>query len=220
MKKFIAQAIGFVIKLTLLIVLPFIVLIRGSVYFHSEHELGAYFSLLLGALITFVILLIYFTVLYGQVFGRAKLTKKSMKAKALFASFIMLFYVGYTLFYLSNTNAKTTEVQKEFTSLHPIVRVSVGTILLIDQDMLITDMSRGKEDYKKMGLRTLNNSLHYPQKDGYVHAMDLRTNGRTEFRNKLLKFYFDAMGFNTLRHVGTGDHLHISLSIHENPRAI
>ena len=174
----------------------------------------------MGAAITFLILFIYFTVLYGQLFGRAKLSKKSLKIKAVFASVIMFGFLGYALFYLSNANAKTDQVQQEFTSLHPIVRISVGTILLVDRDMLITDMSRGKEDYKKMGLKTLKNSLHYPQKDGYVHAMDLRTNGRSEFRNWLLKTYFDLMGFNTLRHVGTGDHLHVSLSIHENPRAI
>ena len=220
MKKFLTKSIGFILKLTALIVLPFIVLIRGSVFFHEHYQFSPYFSLALGALVTFVILFIYFTLLYGKLFGLAKVTKKSLKNKALFATLIMVAYLGYSLFYLSNSNAKTDEVHKEFTTLHPIVRLSVGTILMVDQDMLITDMSRGKEDYKKMGLKTLNNSLHYPQKDGYVHAMDLRTNGRSEFRNTLLKTYFDLMGFHTLRHVGTGDHLHISLSIHENPKAI
>jgi len=201
-------------------VIPFIALIRGSVFFHEHYQLHPYLSLLSGAAITFLILFIYFTVLYGFIFGRAKLSKKSLKMKAIFASLIMFSFLGYALFYLSNTNAKTDQVQEEFTSLHPIVRISVGTILLVDRDMLITDMSRAKEDYKRMGLKTLNNSLHYPQKDGYVHAMDLRTNGRSEFRNWLLKTYFDLMGFNTLRHVGAGDHLHVSLSIHENPNAI
>lgn len=220
MAKFIRKSLGFIIKFALSLVLPFIVLIRGSVFFHEHYQFGPYFSLLLGAGITFIVLLIYFVVIYGQIAGRKRLTKKSMKVKTIMVSLLLLSYMGYTLFYLSSTNAKTTEVQKEFTALHPIVRVSVGTIVLLDQDMIITDMSRGKEDYKKMGLKTLKNSLHYPQKDGYVHAMDLRTNGRSEFRNDLLKFYFDAMGFHTLRHVGTGDHLHISLSIHENPNAI
>ncbi|MFT5619362.1 MAG: hypothetical protein ACI85I_002605 [Arenicella sp.] len=75
-------------------------------------------------------------------------------------------------------------------------------------------------DYKSMGLKTLKNSLHYPQKDGYVHAIDLHTNNRSEFRNRLLKYYFMLMGFHTLRYVGTADHLHISLPIEENPNAI
>ena len=220
MKKKLIKALAVLLKLLTLIILPFIVLIRGSVYFHEHHQFGPYFALGLGGIITLIILFVYFTLLYGKLFGRAKLTKKSLKGKAIFASLLMLVFLGYTLFYLSDGNAKTNKVQQEFTSLHPILRVSVGTILLIDQSMLITDMSRTKEDYKKMGLKTLNNSLHYPQKDHYVHAMDLRTNGRSEFRNWLLKTYFDLMGFNTLRHMGTGDHLHISLSIHENPNAI
>ena len=31
------------------------------------------------------------------------------------------------------------------------------------------------------------------------------------WRNLLLRGYFATMGFPTLRHVGTGDHLHVSL---------
>ena len=220
MKKHLLKFFSFLLTLITLIVLPFIVLIRGSVFFHQEYQISPYLSLALGGLITFILLFIYFTLLYGRLFGLAKLTKKSLKGKAVLVSLIMAFFLGYTLFYLADGNAKTTKVQQEFTSLHPILRVSVGTILLLDQSMLITSMSRAQEDYKKMGLKTLNNSLHYPQKDGYVHAMDLRTNDRSEYRNWMLETYFKLMGFNTLRHVGTADHLHISLSIHENPKAI
>ncbi len=220
MKKVFSQTAGLLGKLIILVVVPFIVLIRGSVFFHEYFRLGAYSSLILGTLITIIILLVYLALLYKWLFKERKLTRKSIIGKAVFASVLLLCYTGYTLFYLSGSNAKTSGIQKEFTSLHPIVRVSVGTILLVDRDMLITDMSRTKEDYQKMGLKTLNNSLHYPQSDGYVHAMDLRTNGRSGFRNFLLKAYFSLMGFHTLRHVGTDDHLHISLSIHENPGAI
>ncbi|MCE7996853.1 MAG: hypothetical protein HEP71_33135 [Roseivirga sp.] len=220
MKKVLSQTAGFIGKLIVLVVVPFIVLIRGSVFFHEYFRLGAYFSLTLGGFITIIILLIYLTVLYKRLFKQQQLTRKSIMVKAIVVSVLLFCYAGYTLFYLSDGNAKTATIQEEFTSLHPIIRVSVGTILLIDRGMLITDMSRTKEDYKTMGLKTLNNSLHYPQSDGHVHAMDLRTNGRSGFRNFLLKAYFDIMGFHTLRHVGTADHLHISLSIHENPDAI
>jgi hypothetical protein len=85
---------------------------------------------------------------------------------------------------------------------------------LIDENLVITDASRVPEDYKKMGLPTNKSSLHYKQKDGYAYALDLRTNGRYEIRNFLIKSYFYFMGFNTLRHVGTDDHLHISLPCH------
>jgi hypothetical protein len=44
-----------------------------------------------------------------------------------------------------------------------------------------------------------------------VHAVDLRTIGRAEWKNVLLNWYFRSMGFRTLRHVGTADHLHVSL---------
>lgn len=220
MKKALTQAAVLSGKLIVLVLVPFFVLIRGSVFFHEHFHFGAYLSLAAGALITIIILLIYLALLYKRLFGRQEITRKSVLGKVIFASLLLFCYVGYTLFYLSDSNAKTSGIQKEFTSLHPIVRVSVGTILLVDRDMLITDMSRTKEDYKKMGLKTLNNSLHYPQSDGYVHAMDLRTNGRSGVRNFLLKAYFSIMGFHTLRHVGTDDHLHISLSIHENPEAI
>ncbi len=50
--------------------------------------------------------------------------------------------------------------------------------------------------------------------------MDLRTNDRQEWRNQILELYFNLMGFNTLRHVGTADHLHVSLSPHDLPGAI
>ena len=168
--------------------------------------------------ITFVLLIAYFMFFYGKIIGQ-KITKRSMKGKAMLAAVLLLFYCGYTLFYLSDGNAKSTAVQKEFTSLHPILRVSIGTIVLVDPSMIVTDIQRSGADYQTMGLKKLKNSLHYPQADGYVHAIDLRTNNRSDLRNWLLKAYFGSMGFHTLRHVGTADHLHISLPIHENPLA-
>ena len=76
------------------------------------------------------------------------------------------------------------------------------------------------EDYRKMGLPTKGHSLHYHKSNGYAHAVDLRTNNHSEIRNFALKMYFKLMGFNTLRHVGTGDHLHISLNSKDVPGAI
>ncbi len=62
-----------------------------------------------------------------------------------------------------------------------------------------------------MGLPVYERSLHFEQADGYIHAMDLRTLGRGEWRNRLMELYFRTLGFRTLRHVGTADHLHVSL---------
>jgi hypothetical protein len=64
-----------------------------------------------------------------------------------------------------------------------------------------------------MGLPVYESSLHYRQQDGYVHAMDLRTIGRSGFRNWATKSYFQLLGFRVIRHVGTADHFHISLPV-------
>jgi len=43
--------------------------------------------------------------------------------------------------------------------------------------------------------------------------VDLRT--RSPFRSVLVEWYFWAMGFATLRHTGTADHLHVQLVLRE-----
>ncbi len=75
----------------------------------------------------------------------------------------------------------------------------------------MTDLGRTPADYVAMGLPVLEQSFHYRQVDGYVHAMDLRTADRGAARNWLTQAYFRLLGFRTLRHVGTADHLHVSL---------
>jgi hypothetical protein len=86
-------------------------------------------------------------------------------------------------------------------------------MVLVDSDAVITASERVVEDYAAMGLSSNAGSLHLEQADGYVHALDLRSLGRTEFRNRLTALYFKILGFRTLRHSGTADHLHISLPL-------
>ncbi len=207
------------LKLLLLLILPFILLIRGAVYFHSEYTLIPSASLIASGAITTVLLFIYLTFMYGRMTGRIG-SGNVLKRRSMIALLLVLGYSIYGLFFLSNTNAKSAEVRSEFTNLHPIVRLSISTILFIDRDLIITDAKRLPEDYKKMGLKTKKRSLHYKQSSGYVHAVDIRTNGRSELRNTLLIWYFKCMGLNTLRHGGTGDHLHISLDSRDSPGAI
>ncbi|HKL89393.1 MAG TPA: hypothetical protein VJ884_10350, partial [Salinibacter sp.] len=88
-----------------------------------------------------------------------------------------------------------------------------ATLLLVDEDLLITDLSRHPSDYADMGLPVNPRSLHYRQATGYTHALDLRTKGRGYLRNLLTQGYFSVLGFRTLRHVGTADHLHVSLPL-------
>ena len=206
-------------KIVLLLVLPFIFLIRGAVYFHDHHLMSPWMAIAGGIGITTILLFLYLTFLSGRFTGKLG-SSGTLKRRSVMALILVLGYSIYGLVFLSGSNVKSEEIQKEYTSLHPILRLSISTILFLDKDLLLTDAKRRPEDYKKMGLKTKKRSLHYPQSNGYVHAMDIRTNGRSEIRNFLLKTYFQLMGFNVLRHGGTGDHLHVSLKSFDSPGAI
>ena len=130
-----------------------------------------------------------------------------------FALPLVVAYCGYALIYLSSANAKSERVQAYYTSLHPLLRVALSTLIIADRDLVVTDLARGPGDYAAMGLAPNDGSLHYVQRDGYAHAADLRTAGRGVLKNRLVQLYFWSMGFATLRHVGTGDHLHVELPL-------
>lgn len=206
-------------KVILITILPFIILIRGSVYIHEHYNPGGMLSLVGGVIITSVVLVLYFTVFYGIIAKKVG-DLGSFKRRWVIAMLILGGYTIHGLFFISSSNVKSSNLKKELNDLHPLLRMSVSTIIILDKDLIITDASRMPEDYKKMGLPSKSSSLHYKQKDGYAYAMDLRTSTRHEFRNFLLKGYFWAMGFNTLRHGGTGDHLHVSLKCHYRPQSI
>ena len=125
---------------------------------------------------------------------------------------VTVFYCGYALLFLSSVNAKTDDVRDYYRAIHPLLRIALSTAILMDRDIVVTDAQREPSDYAQMGLPTLDNSLHFLQRDGFVHAVDLRTIGRSEMRNAIVIGYFRLMGLKTLRHVGTADHLHVSLA--------
>lgn len=167
---------------------------------------------------TVVLLILYFTFIHGRWTGHLG-DSGTWRRRSALALILVLGYSLYGLLYFSNDNAKYPAVQKEYTSLHPILRLSISTILFVDKSLIVTDANRSPEDYQKMGLKTKQHSLHYPQSNGYVHAIDIRTLGRGELRNNLLSGYFQLMGLRTLRHGGTADHLHVSLMSHDRPYA-
>ena len=98
-------------------------------------------------------------------------------------------------------------------AIHPLLRVASSALILVDPASVITDAARTAEDYWLMGLAPNEASLHFEQEDGFVHALDLRTIGRAEWRNRAVEMAFWALGFHSLRHVGTADHLHVSLRL-------
>lgn len=166
-----------------------------------------------------VLLFIYFTFFYGKLTGGIG-GFDAMRRRMTIALLLMVLYSLQGILFLSSNNLKTSALKNEIREVHPILRLSVSTLAFLDKGLIITDAQRVPEDYRKMGLKQKSHSLHYEQEDGYTHALDLRTNNRNEIRNILMSGYFKMMGMNTLRHVGTADHLHISLQSHDRPRAI
>ena len=217
--KHILRILFYLLFIIILIIFPFVLLIRGAVYMHEIYQWIPWASLLAGVGFTTILLMIYFTFLYGRLTGSIG-GKGWLKRRFWLAMIVVLLFAGQGVFYLSADNMKNQALKKEYTQLHPILRLGISTLVMVDRDMIITDASRVPEDYTKMGLPKKNTSLHYKQSDGFAYAVDLRTNGRSERRNQLVQWYFKMMGFNTLRHGGTGDHLHISLSNHDYPGAI
>lgn len=193
--------------LLFLVIFPFFLLVRFSVYLNHTYGLGAWSSLTGGILATIILLCFYLLLLSFKVSNK----KLLLKLGGIGVSTMVLGFSLFSLFYISSINAKSTDVQSVYRSMHPILRVAVSTVTLAESDLVITDIERFEEDYARMGLPVNQTSLHYRQDSGYVHAVDIRTIGHGILRNALLRGSLELMGFRTIRHVGTADHLHVEL---------
>ncbi|MEJ2186715.1 MAG: hypothetical protein P8Z36_12350 [Gemmatimonadota bacterium] len=193
----------------LAIVAPFFVLLRATTFLYLHAGTGTWGSLVLAAAATFLLLAGYAAVASRRLKGRVRVSPFLLRGLAV----LVTAYCLYGLLYLSGAHAKSDAVRTEYRSLHPHLRLALGTLVLLDGNLLVTDASRRVEDYAAMGLPANERSLHLRQADGYAHAADLRTNGRSGLRNAVTVAYFRALGFRTLRHVGTADHLHVSYPV-------
>jgi hypothetical protein len=189
------------------LLLPFAVLLRSSTWFYTAGLLGTWPALATGATLTVLLLAGYVLLASRRVRGRFSLPRRLLQGVAV----LVAAYCVYGLVFLSGAHAKTEAVRAEYRSLHPMLRMAVGTLVLADGRLLVTDASRDLTDYAAIGIPPNETSLHLEQTDGWVHAVDLRTVGRSALRNAVTRGYFVALGFRTLRHVGTADHLHVSL---------
>ncbi|MCG8373297.1 MAG: hypothetical protein MI700_07170 [Balneolales bacterium] len=200
---------GFLFMTLSLVVLPFFILIRTAVYLNLDQQWNEWGSLLggMGACVIFLSLIFFF--LFRKVKQKKTMVKLTMSA----LSMLVGGFTIYGLLYLNSVNAKSEAIQEVYSSLHPILRVAVASTTLAEKDLVITDIKRTEEDYIAWGLTPLESSLHYVQDNGFVHAIDLRTIGHSELRNTALEWSLKVMGFQTIRHVGTADHLHVALPI-------
>jgi len=194
------------LRLVAIVALPFVVLVRGAVFFYEHGNVPSWLALSVSALLTIGLVTLYAASLLRRFTGRPPVL---LLAKWVALPLVVV-YCGFSLLYLSRVNAKP-EVRAYYGTVHPLLRLALSTWILVDDKLVVTDMRRAREDYARMGLPVNETSLHYRQADGWVHAVDLRTANRGWFRNRLTQVYFWMMGFNTLRHVGTADHLHVDI---------
>jgi hypothetical protein len=193
-----------------LVLLPFVVLVRGGLFVHHQ---GAPVPVVVGAgfLAAGTVLMGYAGWAHRRLTGALPVRAGVLKRQAIAVLVAMTVLQGYVLWTPDAAHVQSAAVRAEYSRLHPLLRTGVALLLLADDDLLITDLSRHPDDYAEMGLPVHPRSSHYPQPDGYVYAMDLRTRGRSMLRNGLVQGYFEVLGFRTLRHVGTADHLHVAL---------
>ncbi len=187
--------------------LCFFLLVRGGVFAYQQWGLEAWPALAVSTGAT-VLLLALYAWSASRRLGAGKRLRKFMTRMA---ALVGVAFVVYSLVFIAGANVKSEEVRAEYSVLHPLLRTAVSVFLLADGGAVITDAGRTPEFYTRMGLSVNESSLHFRQDDGFVHAIDLRTVGRPEWRNSAAELAFRAMGFHTLRHVGTADHLHVSL---------
>lgn len=197
--------------LLILAVLPFFLMIRGGVLAYRAWGLGTWPSLALAVAATGALLGLY----AFFVTRRLGAGRRSRRLLTRAAVGLAVAYAAYGLVFIASANVKSEAVRAEYASVHPLLRVAASALVLVDPEAVLTDAGRTAEDYWLMGLPVNEASLHFEQATGFVHALDLRTNGRSEVRNRLVELGFWALGFHSLRHVGTADHLHLSLRLPE-----
>ena len=194
------------LKGAVIVALPFVLYVRTGVELYGRGA-PSWFAILVSTLLTIGVVAGYAIWLSRRMSGDAKVRSVAKWV----AVPLVAAWVGYSLLYLASSNAKSDDVRAHYTSLHPVLRAALSTIILVNPDLVVTDMARQPADYARMGLPINERTRHYEQADGWVHAVDLRTIGRGEIENRAVQIYFWSMGFSTLRHVGTADHLHVQL---------
>ena len=193
----------------LLATLPFYALVRVGVFAYREWSLGTWPAFSIGVAATAVLLAAYAWGV-GRKLGAGKGVRRLLRRGAVG---MVIAYAAYGLVYVAGANVKSPDVQAEYQTLHPLLRVATSIVFLMDPSSVMTDAGRTPEDYYLWGLPVNEASLHFQQDDGFVHAVDLRTTGRPEWKNRAREIAFWAFGFHSLRHVGTADHLHVSLRL-------
>lgn len=204
--------------LVLLLILPLLVLVKGTVMSYQA-EMSYLTSLLIGGFAAFVVLVTYFIAI-DRVAGRQMFFNIWIKLGV--AAIAVLSFILYSMYVLNDENVKNKYIASQYTQTHPVLRLGLQSWSLFDRKLVVTDIARKLSFYRRNKIRVFHRSLHFPQKylDNKVYALDIRTKRRGKFRNWITQVVFRMMGFKTLRHKknGTGDHLHVELPLRKSDK--
>ncbi len=195
------------LTVVLAVALPFVVWLRLSIALYADYGVNQWLAITCGVGAATIVIMVYVRYLAVKLgVGRLVTLSRSRAAVVLVGAFTI-----WSLLFISAANVKSDEVRTTYRETHPLLRMSLAVLVVFDRGAVVTDMRRQAADYQRMGLPVNERSLHLRQADGYVHAVDLRTLRRSGVRNFFVASYFRAIGLTTIRHVGTADHLHVSL---------
>ena len=189
------------------IVAPFVLVLRGSLEAQQRFGFATLPAITLGV-VTAAVWLFLLAWIVARILRFPRALRWIVSRGAPLAVLVM---TGTGLMSVAVENVKSPELAAEYRSLHPLLRLGTATLVLLDPTVVVTDASRTLDDYAAWGMKPNDASLHFVQDDGYAHAIDLRTRARSEWWNTLTRVGFDIMGFATLRHTGTADHLHVAM---------
>ena len=200
------RSVSWVMGMGILVTTLFAILVRGSVFSYHTWGFAASLSLVCAALMTVPLLLLGAWVMIP---GRGII--RHILIRGVIA--IAFIYTGYAVLYVASTNAVPDEIREEYQMIHPLLRLAASPVIVFDPSAFRPPDGLMLEDYRLMGLSVNEANLHFAQKDDLIHSLDLATDNRAEWRNRAIELGFWALGFHSLRHLGVGDHLHISLRL-------
>ena len=200
------RSVSWVMGMGILVTTLFAILVRGSVFSYHTWGFAASLSLVSAALMTVPLLLLGAWVMIP---GRGII--RHILIRGVIA--IAFIYTGYAVLYVASTNAVPDEIREEYQMIHPLLRLAASPVIVFDPSAFRQSEGSMLEDYRLMGLSANEANLHFAQKDDLIHSLDLATDNRSEWRNRAIEIGFWALGFHSLRHVGVGDHLHVSLRL-------
>lgn len=198
---------SWVFGLAILIVVPFTILVRGSVFFYREWALGMSLSLACAVILTVLLFLVGTWIIRRGHEDGPEIRRMLIRGTIAIACT----YAGYAAFYVASANAVPDEIREEYQTIHPLLRLAASPVIFFDPSAVTSNEGRIVEDYRLMGLSVNEANLHFVQTDGLIHSLDLGTDARVEWRNRGIELGFWALGFHSLRHLGVADHLHVSL---------